>query len=62
MSGVRNRVDAFIQWASDYFGKGRGPQVLDRSQAPRIDWDDDPGTDAEPATADGPTPAVPTTA
>jgi NADH dehydrogenase len=59
MSGVRNRVDAFIQWASDYFGKGRGPQVLDRSETPRIDWDDDPGADTVPAIADGSPPAAP---
>jgi NADH:ubiquinone reductase (H+-translocating) len=38
MSGVRNRIDAFVDWAWDYFTKGRGPQVLDRSDAARIDW------------------------
>jgi NADH dehydrogenase len=42
MSGFRNRVDAFVDWGWDYFGKGRGPQVLDRSDAARIEWDDDP--------------------
>jgi NADH dehydrogenase len=58
MSGVRNRVDAFIQWASDHFGKGRGPQVLDRSETPRIDWDDDPVGDVAAAAGDGaPSPA-----
>jgi NADH dehydrogenase len=41
MTGVRNRVDAFITWSSDYFTKQRGPQVLDRSDAARIDWDED---------------------
>ena len=41
MTGVRNRVDAFISWGSDYFTKQRGPQVLDRSDAARIDWDED---------------------
>ena len=38
MTGVRNRVDAFIAWGWDYFTSGRGPQVLDRSEAARIDW------------------------
>ena len=39
MSGVRNRVEAFIDWGWDYFGKTRGPQVLDaRSGAAQIDW------------------------
>jgi NADH:quinone reductase (non-electrogenic) len=41
MTGVRNRVDAFVSWGSDYFSKQRGPQVLDRSDAARIDWGED---------------------
>jgi len=41
MSGVRQRVDAFISWAWDYHGKGRAPQILDRTDAARIDWGDD---------------------
>jgi NADH dehydrogenase len=52
MTGVRNRIDAFVAWGWDYFTKERGPQVLDRSDAARIDW----GEDAvhEPATAAAP--------
>jgi NADH dehydrogenase len=45
MTGVRNRIDAFIAWGWDYFSKSRGPQVLDRSEAAHIDWD----ADDEPA-------------
>jgi len=41
MSGVRNRVDAFVNWGSDYFTSRRGPQVLDRADAAQIDWQDD---------------------
>jgi NADH dehydrogenase len=41
MSGVRNRVDAFITWGSDYFTSRRGPQILDRADAAQIDWQDD---------------------
>ncbi len=41
MTGVRNRIDAFINWGWDYFSTARGPQVLDRSDAARIDWDED---------------------
>jgi len=41
MSGTRQRVDAFVSWAWDYFGKSRAPQVLDSSDAARIDWGDD---------------------
>ena len=47
MTGVRNRVDAFVTWGSDYFTSARGPQVLDRSDAVRIDWGED--TAPEPA-------------
>jgi NADH dehydrogenase len=41
MTGVRNRIDAFVSWGWDYFSGARGPQVLDRSDAARIDWEDD---------------------
>jgi NADH dehydrogenase len=41
MTGVRNRVDAFINWGWDYFSENRGPQLLDRTGAARIDWDED---------------------
>jgi NADH:ubiquinone reductase (H+-translocating) len=40
MTGVRNRIDAFVDWGWDYFSNRRGPQVLDRSDAARIDWGD----------------------
>jgi NADH:quinone reductase (non-electrogenic) len=41
MSGVRERADAFLSWGWDYFSKDRQPQVLDRSDAARIDWGND---------------------
>ncbi len=41
MSGVRNRIEAFVDWGWDYFSKTRGSQVLDqRSDAAHIDWAD----------------------
>jgi NADH:ubiquinone reductase (H+-translocating) len=40
MSGVRERIEAFIDWAWDYFSKNRPVQVLDRSNENRIDWDE----------------------
>ena len=49
MTGVRNRIDAFINWGWDYFSEDRGPQVLDREGAARIDWDQDVAP--EPAVA-----------
>jgi NADH dehydrogenase len=39
MTGVRNRIDAFVAWGWTAASSGRGPQVLDRSEAARIDWD-----------------------
>ncbi len=42
MTGVRPRVDAFIDWAWDYFSPSRASQPLDRSDAPRIDWSGEP--------------------
>ena len=41
MTGVRNRVDAFLAWGVSAFSSGRGPQVLDRTEASRIDWEDE---------------------
>ena len=41
MTGTRTRIDAFVSWGADYFSKQRGPQVLDRSDAARIDWGED---------------------
>jgi NADH dehydrogenase len=49
MTGVRNRVDAFINWGWDYFTKSRGPQVLDRADIAKIDWEEDVAPDREPA-------------
>ncbi|MFW6112967.1 MAG: NAD(P)/FAD-dependent oxidoreductase [Thermodesulfobacteriota bacterium] len=50
MSGVRNRIEAFIEWAWDYFSASRGPQELDRSDAARIDWGEDGDTEEEEQT------------
>ena len=38
MTGVRTRVEAFIDWAWDEFSPTRASQLLDRSDTPRIDW------------------------
>ena len=49
MTGVRNRIDAFVTWGWDYFSKTRGPQVLDRSEAAHIDWGQDDAPESAPA-------------
>jgi NADH:ubiquinone reductase (H+-translocating) len=42
MSGVRNRIEAFVDWGWDYFSKTRGPMVLDaRASAAQINWGED---------------------
>jgi NADH:ubiquinone reductase (H+-translocating) len=46
MTGVRNRVETFLDWGFDYLSRSRGPQVLDRSDAAAIDWADDPAASA----------------
>src|SRR5262249_45257939 len=38
MTGVREKIEAFIDWAWDYFSRTRPIQVLDRSDDNRIDW------------------------
>jgi NADH:ubiquinone reductase (H+-translocating) len=40
MATVRERIEAFIDWAWNYFGRSRPIQVLDRSDAGRIDWNE----------------------
>jgi NADH dehydrogenase len=50
MSGVRERIDAFIAWGWDYFSSTRAPAILDRPDIPKIDWgDEDDQGGTEPA-------------
>jgi NADH:ubiquinone reductase (H+-translocating) len=39
MAGVRERIEAFVNWAWTYFGKSVPIQVLDRSDEKRINWE-----------------------
>jgi NADH dehydrogenase len=41
LSTSRARVETFVEWAWDYFGKIRGAQILDRTSEARIHWDND---------------------
>ena len=38
LTGIRERVDAFISWGWDYFSRNRAPAVIDKPDAARIDW------------------------
>ncbi|MFI5042669.1 MAG: NAD(P)/FAD-dependent oxidoreductase, partial [Acidimicrobiales bacterium] len=41
LTGIRQRIDAFVSWGWDYFSKSRGPSDIDRPDVARIDWGDD---------------------
>jgi NADH:ubiquinone reductase (H+-translocating) len=56
MSGVRERVEAFIDWAWSYFSRSRPVQVLDRSDEGRINWGD--GTQSGGSKASAAAPSV----
>jgi len=46
MSGVHQRVDAFLSWGWDFIGSARSSSLLDDPERARIDWGDESG-DAE---------------
>ena len=41
MSGVRQRVDAFVAWGWDFLGSTRASSIIDDPDAARIDWGDE---------------------
>jgi NADH dehydrogenase len=41
LTTTRAKLEAFIEWAWDYFGKVQGDPVLDRPDQLKIDWNDD---------------------
>ena len=51
MTGTRAKIEAIIDWSWDRFSKTGGPHVLDRGDAAKIDWDDDPIAMASSAAA-----------
>jgi NADH:quinone reductase (non-electrogenic) len=50
LPSARARIEAFVEWAWDYFGGSRGDAVLDRTEELQINWNDD---GEEPASAAG---------
>ena len=52
LTSTRAKIEAFVEWAWDYFGEARGDAILDRTQELQINWDDD---GEEPASAVNPT-------
>jgi NADH:ubiquinone reductase (H+-translocating) len=50
LSSTRAKIEAFMEWAWDYFGGSRGDAVLDRTEELQIDWNDD-GEEPAPESA-----------
>jgi len=48
LTSTRAKIEAFVEWAWDYFGKLHGDAILDRSAELQINWNDD---GEEPASA-----------
>jgi NADH:quinone reductase (non-electrogenic) len=50
LSSTRAKVEAFVEWAWEYFGRGRADAILDLTKQKDIDWNDDEGTASVAAT------------
>ncbi|MGB8886459.1 MAG: NAD(P)/FAD-dependent oxidoreductase [Candidatus Korobacteraceae bacterium] len=48
LSSTRAKIEAFVEWAWEYFGGSRDDVILDRSEELQINWNDD---GEEPASA-----------
>jgi NADH dehydrogenase len=53
LSTGRAKIEAFVEWAWDYFGKVKGDQVLDRFSQEKIDWNNDDAEDVSGPSAKG---------
>ena len=60
LSGMRERIDAFVSWGWDYFSRSRTEGLLDAAADSQIDWDDDSAMSAQPTSTTASTaPAAP---
>jgi NADH:ubiquinone reductase (H+-translocating) len=41
LPSTRAKIDAFLEWAWDYFGAARGDAILDRPEELQVTWNDD---------------------
>jgi NADH dehydrogenase len=41
LSSTRAKIEAFVEWAWDYFGAARGDAVLDHTEELQINWNED---------------------
>jgi NADH:ubiquinone reductase (H+-translocating) len=51
LSSTRAKIEAFLEWAWDYFGMSRGNAVLDHKEELQINWNDDQEDRASAAAA-----------
>jgi len=51
LTSTRARIEAFLEWAWDYFGMARGNAILDHREELRINWNDDREDRASAASA-----------
>ena len=51
LTSTRAKIEAFVEWAWDYFGGSRGDAVLDRTEELQINWNDDGEERASAASA-----------
>jgi NADH:ubiquinone reductase (H+-translocating) len=53
LSSTRAKIEAFMEWAWDYFGGSRGDAILDRTEELQVNWNDDAEESASAASATG---------
>ena len=51
LSTTQAKIEAFVEWAWDYFGAAHGDAILDRVEKGRINWNDDEEPRTPPSAA-----------
>jgi NADH dehydrogenase len=54
LSSTKAKIEAFVEWAWDYFGSARGDAILDHVDEGQISWNDD--EESATSTSAAPTP------
>jgi len=54
LSSTQAKIEAFVDWAWDYFGGGRGDAILDRNDEDQINWSEDDESATSPSTTPAP--------
>jgi NADH:ubiquinone reductase (H+-translocating) len=56
LSSTQAKIEAFVEWAWDYFGAAHGDAILDRADEAQINWNDDEESAVPISTANTPGP------